>query len=555
MPRIITKKSPEASHNQVSHNRINNIYEQEKLIDFKKVLAIMQKNLTVMSRDKIRWVFLLLFPILMIGIFGYVSGNMPKHISTAVVAYDNSELSLAIEQQIYNNPTFAIRHIVSTEGEARNLLDSGEVRVIIEIPPHLEEDINNGVQTGITVIVDESDSSVSGTAQQALSAIVTQVAKQISLQKISYYQQSVAAAAQKLQMYSGQQINQYGLIASSLAPAQAYLLQSKKLTDEFADNLLSSLAPTTISIPTIFQNNSEINTNYVLISYPPGYDAIQAQIALLQQSSGMVSSAAANVQTARSLALQAGQQVSSLQDYNSYEQNVAKPMDEIHIFTYTSANNLLTPLVYQAKPAYGTGKRAIDFLIPSIIALTIFQGAVMGMGRAVAGEKREGSLTRVFLTPTSNVTIIIGTLLFYIIFELLRSSFLVLVSVLLFHIKIEGSLLAIGFILIVYAAVATALGMVLSSVAKTEQQFMAMSMPVTMPSMFLSGAFFPVQAMPKFMQVLANFLPITYAGDALRGVMIKGFSLSMVAYPLAILFVFLAVILGIVLMVFKRDIE
>lgn len=545
MPKEISRKNPGINHDP----------EKEKLIDFKKVLAIMQKNLTVLSRDRVRWIFLLLFPILMISIFGYVSGNMPKHISTAIVAYDNSQLSLAIQQEIYNSQTFAVRHMVSTEGEAKNLLDKGEVRVIIEIPSHLEEDISNGAQAGITVIVDESDSSVSGTAQQALNAIVSKVSAQISLQKIASYQQSVAAASQKLQMYNSQQVNRYGLIASNLAPAQAALLQSKKLTDGYANTLLNSLGPNQLSIPSVFSNESEINTNYVLISYPPGYDAIQAQVALLQQSSGLVSSAATNVQTATALASQADQQVKALQDYQSYEQNVVKPMNEIHIFTYANANNILRPLVYEAKPAYGTGKRAVDFLIPSIIALTIFQGAVMGMGRAVAGEKREGSLTRVFLTPTSNTTIIAGTLLFYIIFELFRSAFLVLISILLFHIKIEGSLLAIGFILIIYAGISTALGMILSSLVKTEQQFMAMAMPFTMPTIFLSGAFFPLQAMPKFMQILAQFMPVTYGGDALRGVMIKGFALSQVAYPVAIMFLFLVIMLAILLAVFKRDIE
>jgi len=545
MPKKISKESQETRP----------VHEQEKLLDFKKILAIMQKNFIVLSRDKVRWVFLLLFPILMISIFGYVSGNMPKHISTAVIAYDNSPLSLAIQQEISNSQIFAVRHMVSTEGEARILLDKGDVRVIIEIPPHLEEDISNGVQTGITVIVDESDSSVSGTAQQTLNAIVNKVSAQISLQKITNYQQSVAAAAQKLQMYNSQQVNQYGLIASSLAPAQAALLQSKKLTDGYANTLINSLASPTLSIPSVLPNEKEINTNYVLISQPPGFEATQAQIALLQQSSGLVSSAADNVRTATSLALQSDQKVKALQDYQSFNQDVVKPMSEIHVFTYANANNILRPLVYEAKPAYGTGKRAVDFLIPSIIALTIFQGAVMGMGRAVAGEKREGSLTRVFLTPTSNTTIITGTLLFYIIFELFRSSFLILFSILLFHIKIEGSLLAIGFILIIYAGISTALGMILSSLVKTEQQFMAMAMPFTMPTIFLSGAFFPLQAMPKFMQVLAQFMPVTYGGDALRGVMIKGFSLSLVAYPVAILLLFLAIMIGILLVVFKRDIE
>jgi ABC-type multidrug transport system permease subunit len=543
-------RTPEKTPNKA----LNNI-EKEKLVDFRKILAIMEKNFIVLKRDKVRWIFLLAFPILMIVIFGYVSGNMPKHISTALINYDNSPLSLAVQQEISNSQTFAIRHIVSTEGEGKKLLDKGDVRVIIEIPSHLEEDINNGIQTGITVIVDESDSSVAGTVQQTLNAIVSKVSAKISLQKIVGFQQSVAAAAQKLQAYNSMQINQYGLIAASLAPVEAELLQSKKLTDSYADAIINSLASPELSIPSVYGNENAINTNHTLIFQPPGFEAAQAQIAVLQQSSGLAGAAAGNVHAAASLALQADQKAKALQDYQSYEQNVAKPMSEIQVFTYANANNILRPLVYEAKPAYGTGKRAVDFLIPSIIALTIFQGAVMGMGRAVAGEKREGSLTRVFLTPTSNTTIITGTLLFYIIFELLRSSFLILISILLFNIKIEGSLLAIGFILIIYAGISTALGMILSSIVKTEQQFMAIAMPFTMPTIFLSGAFFPLQAMPKFMQVLAQFMPVTYGGDALRGVMIKGFSLSLVAYPVAILFAFFALMLIILLMVFKRNIE
>lgn len=73
--------------------------------------------------------------------------------------------------------------------------------------------------------------------------------------------------------------------------------------------------------------------------------------------------------------------------------------------------------------------------------------------------------------------------------------------------------------------------------------------------MFLSGVFFPVQAMPKVMQTIATFLPITYAAEALRTVAAKGLGLSFILFPLGILLVFLAVFLGLTVVLFKRSIE
>jgi len=187
--------------------------------------------------------------------------------------------------------------------------------------------------------------------------------------------------------------------------------------------------------------------------------------------------------------------------------------------------------------------------------MTIFQGAVMGMGRSVAGEKREGSLTRVFLTPTSNTTIIVGTLSFYVFFELVRAAFLIIFSIVVFNIQIKGSLLLIALILAIYIIVSTAIGMIISSLVRTEQQYQAMAMLISLPTMFLSGVFFPVQSMPKVMQSIANFLPITYASNALRGVMIKALPIGMIIYPLIILVVFLVICTVGVISVFKRDIE
>lgn len=527
----------------------------EKQIDIKKIGAIMQKNLIVLLRDKTRIIPLIMFPIFMILVFGFTSGNIPKHISTAVVVYDASPLSQELQQEIANNQVFSVRYVVSTEGEGKHLLDNGDVRAVIIIPPHMQEDIDGGGTTGVTIMVDESDAAVAGATRQALNQVVTRMSSRISEQRLAELQQTVDTASRQLQMNAAAQPNIYGDIAEYATQADASLQQSRQLTDKGARALLLATPSSTIYTPSIAGDHAIISGDNTYVNVPPSADSTKAQAAMLERSSALVSIASLNTRTIAAIATRADKQAHAAQEYTAYERDVVKPTQAIQVFTRYKSSNLLRPLTYEEKPAYGTGKRAVDFLVPTIIALTIFQGAVMGMGRAVAGEKREGSLTRVFLTPTSNATIITGTLLFYVIFELFRAAFLISVSMLIFNVKIEGSFLLIALILIIFTGISTAIGMVLSSMVKTEPQYMAMAMLVSMPTMFLAGVFFPLQAMPKALQAIASFLPVTYAGQALRDVMIKGFGIEYIVYPLGILIIFLVVTVSMVFMAFKRDIE
>ena len=536
---------------------------KEKLIDLGKIGAIIQKNFIVMTRDKIRLIPLLVFPIVMMLVLGFTTGNATKHIPTAIVIYDDSILSQNIQQEISNSQTFSVKHVVSTEGEAKKLLDNGDIRVIIEIPPNLESDVNNNIPAQITVIVDESDSAVAATANGELNTIINSVSERISQEKLESYQQSVDDASQRLVSYTDTQAEYYNMIAAGTANnivAEKSVDASKSILDEYTNNLLFSIpTPSLLIIPhndttQIFVDNQTKSTgqNFV-IRQSPATQQIKAQANVLQQSSSLLKSAQSNMAQSSSISQKSIQGAQKLQE--SYPQNVAGSANTIRIFTHSKIENVLRPLVLEEKPAYGTGKRAIDFLIPSLIALTLFQGAVMGMGRAVAGEKRDGSLTRVFLTPTSNVTIIIGTITFYVLFELLRAAFLIAIATMLFNTHIEGSILLILLILVIYVSISIAIGMIISSLVKTEQQFISMAMLVSLPTIFLAGAFFPVQAMPKVLQAIATILPATYAGEALRDVMVKGFPLGMTLVPLGILLLFLALLLTGVFLVFKRDIE
>jgi ABC-2 type transport system permease protein len=145
-------------------------------------------------------------------------------------------------------------------------------------------------------------------------------------------------------------------------------------------------------------------------------------------------------------------------------------------------------------------------------------------------------------------------MLFYMIFETVRSSLVVFAAMLLFGVTLKGSLLSTLAIIMIFSSGCTAIGMLVSAITTSQEQYMAVSMLVSMPSMFLSGVFLPVQNMPQFLQAVANLLPISYAAVALRGVMIKGFDLVTVAPELAILTGFAVAFTALALLVFKREI-
>ena len=530
---------------------------REKLIDMGKILSIIQKNFIVISRDRARLIPLTMFPIIMILIFGFTSGNSPKHVPTAVVAYDTSPLAEEVLRALSSNEIFSLTKMVSTEGEAKQLLDHGKVKVIVSIPPNLQQSIDTNGKAVIKLMVDESDSSVAQSVRGAMGKVVASLSRQLGVEKIVSLQQSVGVASKKLESSSSaNSAETFSLIIARAESATDLLGKADDGLTTMASGLENSLVyPKSGNFRSFSSNSTTVSENETFLLASPGFTATKGQIALLQQGSGFVEAAKADIEAAKTAANSEKTSADAGSDFEEHRNNVELPAQAINEFTGYSSDALVEPLAYEEKPAYGVGRRVIDFLIPAIIALTIFQGAVMGMGRAIAGEKRDGSLTRVFLTPTSNVTIILGTLLFYVIFEVFRSTFMMLFAMNIFHISVQGSLFAVFVVIVIYAAVCTSIGMFFSSLVKSEQQYLGLSMLVSMPTVFLSGAFLPIQAMPQFLQRLAAFLPVTYAADALRGVMIKGLSITTVFFDLLVLLLFLAVKLSAVFVTFKRDIE
>ena len=156
----------------------------ERAIDLRKIWAIVLKNWMVMKGDKVRLIPLILMPIVMIVIFGYAAGGIPKHIPAALVDYDHSGFSSAVVSQLSAMDIFSIKYFVGTQDEGKALMDKGEIKVLFIIPQGMGEKVASGQSAELDVMVDESDSSVASIAKGSVQSFAAQLSGEVTASRL-----------------------------------------------------------------------------------------------------------------------------------------------------------------------------------------------------------------------------------------------------------------------------------------------------------------------------------------------------------------------------------
>ncbi len=218
-----------------------------------------------------------------------------------------------------------------------------------------------------------------------------------------------------------------------------------------------------------------------------------------------------------------------------------------------SLNNFKDDISLHINRIYGNIKY-IDFLVPAILGMTIMMSCMMGMGATIAGERETGELARLFMTPTSVSTVIGGKIAAKLLIELVRALILIFMAVILFNVSIKGGFLRTFIVLVIGALCFVGFGIMLSARTSTQEDYAQISLPFSMPMMFVSGVFYPIETMPWILQKLAYVFPLTYLNDAMRGVMLKGQTLGDVWVDLVILIGFTLLFFIIGVKRFNRDV-
>ncbi|MEE8353482.1 MAG: ABC transporter permease, partial [Dehalococcoidales bacterium] len=146
-----------------------------------------------------------------------------------------------------------------------------------------------------------------------------------------------------------------------------------------------------------------------------------------------------------------------------------------------------------------------------------------------------GTMERLMASPVSRPAIVLGYLLGFFLFALTQTLVIVLFTIYALDVSYSGDLWQIFVFQIVVITGAVNLGIFVSTFARNEFQMVQFIPLILFPQIFLCGVIWPVSQMPDYLQWLANVLPLRYAVDGLRGIMLAGDSLADVARELAVL--------------------
>ena len=187
---------------------------------------------------------------------------------------------------------------------------------------------------------------------------------------------------------------------------------------------------------------------------------------------------------------------------------------------------------------------AISYFVPSMLGLSIMQVGIFAAIPLVA-DREKLILKRLAATPLRRWQLVGSNVLMRVLIAFTQAVIIIAVGSLAFGVEIIGSLLLVAGFVTLGAMAFLALGYVIASFAKTEDAANGMTSMIQFPMMFLSGAFFQIDQMPQFLQIVARLIPLTYLADALRQVMVGGAAFAPLWVCAAVLLGWLAVCFGI----------
>ncbi len=216
------------------------------------------------------------------------------------------------------------------------------------------------------------------------------------------------------------------------------------------------------------------------------------------------------------------------------------------------AGALVTPITSKLEGILPGSTNYFEFVAPGIMAMVVMTAVLTGLAASVSREREQGTLDGILISPISRLAIILGKAMSQSIRGLAQGAIVLLLAIFLFGVTINGSILLVALLLLLGIFSFVGLGILVSASAAEQETATQLLFMFQFPMLFLSGAFFPIQQMPKAMQDIAHLLPLTYAIEALRKVIILGAGVSSVTGELIILTVFGAVTLAIAVPLFRK---
>lgn len=374
----------------------------------RRLRALMRKEFTHMRHDPRTFMVIFIMPILQLVLLGYATNTDVKNVPTAIFDQDNSTSSRTLLAAYQSTGFFSLDYYVTSENELNRLIQGGQAKVGISIPPNYSSDLAAGHTVNVAVLIDGSDPTVAQTALSTATLVGQSQGSAIRIQDLAMRGPAVASA-----------------------------------------------------LP--------LDTR-TMVLYNPDL----------------------------------------LSTYN---------------------------------------------MIPALIAMILMMTTTNLTSAAIVKERERGTIEQLIVTPIRSWELVVAKITPYVFVSMLNVLVILVVGTFWFHVPIQGSVLLLLALTGLYLLPNLGLGLLISTFAKSQQQAQFMVMPIMLPSMMLSGFFFPVAALPVVLQFVSSLLPVTYFMIIVRSIVVKGAGLDLLIRPSIALGIFSVVLVGIAALRFRKTLD
>jgi len=348
-----------------------------------RIIAIIRKEFIQIMRDRRTLIMTLLMPIIQMILLGYAANSDVKNVPLAVLDQSRSAQSRALLDAFRTTGYFVISYEVTSEPDLQRLIDEGQAKTGLIIPPDYGQKVSRGQSVSVAFIIDGTDSSISA-GSLAAARLIGQT-------------QSAGMQVQRLSRQAS--------ISSSMSSASA------------------------IDVRTQVWYNPDMVTSFIMVP---------AMIGLILQS------------------------------------------------------------------------------ITSTLSAS-----------AIVRERENGTIEQLIVTPVRSWELIVGKLFPYTLIAFADVLEILFLGTLWFHVPIRGSIVLLLALSGLFVVTSLSLGLLISTASRTQREAQTLGMLIQLPSMFLSGFFFPIAAMPQVLQWISVLVPLKYFLTIVKAIVLKGAGLQL----------------------------
>jgi ABC-2 type transport system permease protein len=181
-----------------------------------------------------------------------------------------------------------------------------------------------------------------------------------------------------------------------------------------------------------------------------------------------------------------------------------------------------SPLDTRIRVLYNPDLKSVNYMIPGLVGMLLMLITTLLAAAAIVREREKGTMEHLIVMPVRRWELILGKLLPFVVFGFFDVILVSIVGTLWFKVPFRGDVVLLMVVSLIFIATSLGVGLFVSTTARTQQQAMMTAYFVALPTMILSGLMFPIESMPKVVQLLTYLVPLRYFLIIVRSIFLKG---------------------------------